>query len=273
MKPISKTAFFCCGSRMEDARSGRSLCGDTYAGLFMDGEGMRILESFKDERKPKASAVARHRIIDDLLRKELSASNDLLTVVIGAGFDSRAYRLGGGVWVELDEPQVFAFKDSRLPVSDCPNKLHRIPIDFATESVVEKLSRFSEYYPVVVVIEGVLPYLDEEKIRGLLGSLRLVFPRHKLICDVMTRRFLDKYGKTLRKQIARLGVHIGEMVEDPDKIIRLDGYRLVERVSIVETQLKFAGSWRLWFPLPVARAIWPTATSGYTVCEYDLRNQ
>ncbi len=270
MKPISKTAFFCCGSRMEDARRGYPLCGDNYAELFMNEEGMRILESFKDERRPKASAVARHRIIDDLLRKELSASGDLLTVIIGAGFDSRAYRLEGGIWVELDEPHVFAFKDGRLPVSDCQNELHRIPIDFATESVDEKLSRFSEHNPVVIVIEGVLPYLDEKKIRSLLGSLRLVFPRHKLICDAMTRKFLDKYGKTLRKQIARLGVSIGEIVDDPDKIIKLDGYRLVERISIVETQLKFARSWRLWFPLPVAKAIWPTATSGYTVCEYEL---
>lgn len=255
---------------MEDAQSGYPLCGDNYAALFMDEEGMRILESFKYERRPKASAVARHRIIDDLLRKEISVSGGVLAVVIGAGFDSRAYRLGGGIWIELDEPQVFAFKDARLPVSDCPNELHRIPIDFATESLAEKLGRFSEHNPVVIVIEGVLPYLDEEKIRNLLGNLRLVFPRHKLICDVMTRKFLHKYGKTLRKQIARLGVSMGELVEDPDKIIRRAGYRLAERISIVETQLKFARSWRLWFPLPVARVIWPTATSGYTVCEYEL---
>lgn len=270
MNPISKTAFFCCGSRMEDAQSGHPVCGDNYAELFMDADGRRILESFKNEKRPKASAVARHRVIDDLLREALSATPNLLTVLIGAGFDSRAYRLGGGAWVELDEPQVFVYKNSCLPISHCPNTLYRIPIEFGTESLSGKLHRFLEKDPVAIVIEGVLPYLDEGQIRDVLGNLRAAFPRHKLICDIMTGRFLDKYGKTLRKQIARLGVSSTGIVEDAHETIIREGYRVVRRVSIVETALQHGWSWRRRLPLWVVRAIWPIAVSGYSVYEYDL---
>jgi len=31
MKPISKTAFYCCGVRMQDAESSNPICGDVYA--------------------------------------------------------------------------------------------------------------------------------------------------------------------------------------------------------------------------------------------------
>jgi O-methyltransferase involved in polyketide biosynthesis len=82
----------------------------------MAGEGRRILASFEGIRhvdRFAAGNLARHRIVDDLV------------VVLGAGFENRAYRLPAGTWVEMDEPQVFALKDEVLPVCECPNNLQR----------------------------------------------------------------------------------------------------------------------------------------------------
>ena len=135
MKPISQTAFYCCGVRMQDAEAARPVCNDVYAKLFMNEDGLRILEKFKDEVNPNTSNVARHRLIDDLLREELLAHPELRVVLIGAGFDSRAYRLKGGTWIELDEPQVIAYKNERLPASQAQNPLQRIAIDFSTDSL------------------------------------------------------------------------------------------------------------------------------------------
>ena len=134
MKPISKTAFYCCGIRMQDAERAKPVCGDVYAKVFMNEDGLKILDTFKDEAGPNTSNIARHRIIDDLLRVELAAHRDLTVVIIGAGFDSRAYRLKGGAWVELDEPQVIAYKNERLPESKCQNELHRNSIDFSNRA-------------------------------------------------------------------------------------------------------------------------------------------
>jgi len=144
---------------MLDAERSEPICGDNYARTFMNEDGLRILEAFKDETGPNASNVARHRIIDDFLRQELLADPGLFVVIIGAGFDSRAFRLEGGTWVELDEPQVIAYKNERLPASNCKNELHRIPVDFSSDSLEEKLSPFSGRSPVAVVVEGVFLYL------------------------------------------------------------------------------------------------------------------
>jgi len=205
MKPISRTAFYCCGVRMQDAELPKPVCGDVYAKVFMSQDGLQILDTFKDERGPNTSNVARHRIIDDFLRQELLANPTLRVIIIGAGFDTRAFRLKGGDWIELDEPQVIAYKEERLPASGAQNELHRVPIDFSTDLLEEKLSAFADRGPVVVVIEGVFMYLEPQAIDELLRTLRRLFPHHKLICDLMTRVFFQKYGRTIHEKITGMG--------------------------------------------------------------------
>jgi O-methyltransferase involved in polyketide biosynthesis len=101
MNPISDTAFYCCGIRMEDAKRTHSLCNDIYAERFMNKRGRSIFEPFKSEKMPNISNITRCRIIDDHLRDELSKHDNLTIVTIGSGFDTRPYRLSGGSWVEI----------------------------------------------------------------------------------------------------------------------------------------------------------------------------
>lgn len=224
---------------MRDAERDKPVCGDIYAKVFMNEDGLRILEKFKDETGPNVSNVARHRIIDDLLREELRVKPDLSIAIIGAGFDSRAYRLKGGTWIEFDEPQVIAYKNERLPVSQCENELHRVAIDFSTESLAEKLAPFTGRGPVVFVIEGVFMYLEEETITELLQSLRGLFPAHRLICDLMTRKFFERYGRTIHEKITGMGASFKFTADNPDEVFVRNGYERVAWFSIIESSMEF----------------------------------
>ena len=266
MNPISKTAFYCCGVRMQDAELSNPICGDIYAKTFMNDDGLQILEAFKDETRPNASNVARHRIIDDLLRHELLANPNVTVVIIGAGFDSRAYRLKGGTWIELDEPQVISYKNERLPVSNSENELDRIAIDFSTESLEEKLASFSSRRPVVIVIEGVFMYLEEDVIAQLLQSLRRLFPQHRLICDLMTRNFFEEYGKTLHEKITGIGTSFKFTVDTPEAVFLKSGYRRVEEISIIEKSVVYAAP---DIPSSVLESIRPTLPSGYSIYVFE----
>ena len=263
MKPISQTAFYCCGVRMRDAESATPVCNDVYAKVFMNEEGLRILEKFKDEVNPNTSNVARARLIDDLLRDELAANPNLRVVLIGAGFDSRAYRLRGGTWIELDEPQVIAYKNDRLPEPQAQNPLQRISIDFATETVEEKLAEFaSNGGPTVVVIEGVFMYLDEETIRQLLQTLHRLFPQHKLICDLMTRKFFEKYGRTIHEKLTGMGAMFKFTVDRPEELFLKSGYRRVACFSVVEKSAEYQ---LRKIPRIIARTLLRTLTNGYAI--------
>lgn len=263
MKPISRTAFYCCGVRMQDAASAKPVCNDTYAKVFMNEDGLRILEKFKDEVNPNTSNVARARTIDDLLGDELKANPSLRVVLIGAGFDSRAYRLKGGTWIELDEPQVIAYKNERLPASQAQNPLQRIPIDFANETIAEKLSQFAgDRVPTVVVIEGVFMYLEEATIRGLLQTLHRLFPGHKLICDLMTRKFFEKYGRTIHEKLTGMGATFKFTVDKPEELFLKNGYRRVACLSVVQKSAEYQ---LRAIPRIIARTLLRTLTSGYAI--------
>ncbi len=238
MKPITDMAFYCCGVRMQDAASTHPVCADTYAQLFMCDYGMRIFGLFQDEENSNASMLVRHRIIDDFLQKQLQADPTCSVITIGAGFDSRPYRLRGGTWYELDEPQVVAWKNERLPATDCPNSLKRIAIDFATDSLDDRLATIDAPGPVLLVVEGVFIYLTEQEILQSVDLFRKRFPRHQLICDLVSRDMVTHYGRSLHAKIQSLGTCF-KAVDRPDAVFTLHGYATREAISIVERAVDF----------------------------------
>jgi len=231
-------AYYCCGVRMQDALQPQPLCGDAYAATFMDEEGLRIYDIFKDETNCNASMLVRHRIIDDALRQLLAAHPDLCVIVIGAGFDSRPYRMAGGVWVELDEAAVVDGKNARLPVSECPNPLQRIAIDFCVDALEDRLASITPEGPVVVIMEGIVIYLDEDEIRRLIEPLHWLFPGHLLVCDLVNREMVQTYGRTLHEKIEGMGTAF-KPVEYPEEVFTRNGYRVKSRISVVERAADF----------------------------------
>jgi methyltransferase (TIGR00027 family) len=259
---------------MRDAEGPRPVCGDSYARLFMNEEGRAILAAFDDEPRPNAGNVARHRIIDDILRRELAADPTLLVVIVGAGFDSRAYRLKGGAWVELDEPQVVAYKEERLPASDCENELRRVPIDFSSESLAEKLApfagrdhSFAGRGRALFVVEGVLMYLDEDAIRALLKTLRNLFPRHTLVCDLMSRRFFEKYGRSIHEKISGMGAPFKFKADDPERLFLEAGYRRASKISVIEKTFEFQSAG--FIPRLALKTLLRRLAAGYAIYVFE----
>jgi len=261
VKPISNTAFYCCGIRMLDAQSPRPVCGDGYAGTFMDARGLEIFRRFHGESGPNMSNVARHRYIDDFLRSELARDPNLRIVLLGCGFDSRAFRISGGRWIELDEPQLIAYKNERLPVARAPNPLQRISIDFGSESLAQKLEPFGGPAPTVFVIEGVAMYLTVDSLRATLDTLASLFPGNRVIADLMTAGFINRYGRNIKRIIASMGAQMIPPA-NPALPFQHSGYRELSSVSIVGLAFRYRSAAAL---NPVLRLVFPGLYSGYTM--------
>lgn len=238
MKPISSLAFYCCGVRMQDAASAHPVCADRYARLFMCDYALGIFDLFKDEENCNASMLVRHRIIDELLREKLRTQPDSCIVTIGAGFDSRPYRLAGGSWFELDEPQVVAWKNERLPVEECANPLQRIAIDFSSEALADKLAAIAPAGQVTLVVEGVYIYLSQAQILATLATFQQRFPDHQVICDLVSSDMVAHYGRSLHAKIEALGARF-QAVERPETVFTLNGYCARESISIIERAVDF----------------------------------
>jgi methyltransferase (TIGR00027 family) len=221
---ISKTAFICCGIRAADARSRGPICADTYAEDFMTDEGKSIWQRFAKSSRGNAVNVARARIVQDEISRHIKQNKDLQIVNIGAGFDSRAYRLAGGRWFEFDEPAIIEHKNDRVPAHLCPNPLQRTAVDFKAGGLAVALRQCDAQAETVVVIEGVFQYLDKSQILSLLDTLSERFPRHTLICDLMNKTFFERYMRKKHDDIRALGSEFKFFEAKPEQLFLNHGY-------------------------------------------------
>ncbi|MGE3615865.1 MAG: class I SAM-dependent methyltransferase [Gemmatimonadales bacterium] len=268
MKPVSKTAYYCATVRAWDADSPNPILGDQYAQLFLNDEVRGWMERYRPEQGPNYGNVVRHRIIEDILRAELAADPKRLVVVVGAGFDTTAFRMPAGRFVEVDEPQVFAEKEPKLPAGSCPNALERIPIDFETQTLTDVLAKFRGERSVTVIVEGVLMYLTVAQRQAMVDRLIELFPAHTLLCDNGTTTFMRRYSKTLRARLAEFGAHFGDLLDDPPAWFGANGYRVRESHSVVERGNQHPGA-PLRVPGWLLKTFLRTLANGYRIWYFE----
>lgn len=262
MNTISETAYYCCGVRMLDADSRNSLLHDHFAHRFMDDHGLKVFSLFKHLNKPNMVSTVRARIIDDHLRKLLAEHKDTQIVLLGAGFDSRAFRIAGGNWLEIDEPAIIAKKNKYLPTSMCPNTLKRIPVDFSNSELNKALGCLDVTKKTLFIVEGVLMYLNEHEIHGMVKQLKHHMREHDLIVDFMNAHFIKRYMKDFLREISRFGCSFSFYHENPSALFKDHGYRTKSVTNIVDRALDLK---KIFAPRFLVNAIYPHVIDGYSV--------
>lgn len=260
--PISRTAYYTLAVRAADAASADPILGDTFAQRFMNDDAQRVWEEFKSFTPPNVSNAGRHAMIDEHLRRELAADPDATIVIIGAGFDTRAFRLQGGRWFEFDEPEILTYKESRLPAAEAPNPLVRVPVHFGREPLGDKLQIVGTPANVHIVIEGVLMYLTREQRRDLLRTLQACFPHHTVYCDLMRKRFFEKYSRPIHEKIVGMGATFTDLEEEPERLFLDAGYTTesLDSVPLYSVQRKSIG-----IPAFMVRWFLRTLREGYNI--------
>lgn len=259
--PVSATAYWTLAARYADAMSARPVANDRFAERFTDDEARAVAHRFRSQRRASASFPVRHRLIDDLLARELERDPALRVVLLGAGFDSRAYRLDGGRWVEVDEPAVLDRKETRLPAREAPNELVRVPIRFAHTALADVLAAYATDERIAVVLEGILGYLPAGQQAELVGTLTELFPRHVVLCDLTTRTFLARYGRRLVALLREAGARF-ESSDTPEAVFLEHGYRVTERISVAQRAVELGAQGA---PPGLLVRLLPSLREGYCV--------
>ncbi len=267
---ISNTAYYCCGARYDDAKSDDPVCDDQFAKFFMDKKGLDIYKQFdlNKLRNGKIANATRHRIIDDILSDTLMQNQETVIILIGAGYDSRAFRISGGTWVEIDDPNLIDLKNKLLPVTQCKNAIKRIPYDYRSESLKEKLPKIADSQKVVVVVEGVFFYMEDSAIMQFLEALKQAYPDHKLICDLQRLNFFKKYNQPLSEIMISLGSPFKVRSNKPEKTFIERSYSLSKRISILERVIEFG---KIKIPMIVFNLLLRRYKYGYSVFIFDHR--
>ena len=142
--------------------------------------------------------ICRTRYIDDAVQAALSQGIRQL-VILGAGFDTRPYRLPGIEHVqvlEVDLPSVQEDKKKKLEkhFGRLPEHVTFVPIDFDTQSLEDVLpwTAFDPASPAVFVWEGVTQYIPEEAVRRTLAFVGKSAPGSTLIFTYVLKSVIER---------------------------------------------------------------------------------
>ena len=149
------------------------LSGRIAAGITRWSPARRALIATTEKklRGGWASFLCRKRYIDDQLVNAVAKGLDAV-VILGAGYDTRAYRLpelGGIPICEVDLPTNIARKAAALRrcFGRVPPGVTLLPVDFETDDLAERLDHegFNAGARTVYVWEAVTQYLTEPAVR------------------------------------------------------------------------------------------------------------
>lgn len=158
-----------------------------------------LLERALDKQLPGiwGGMVARKRYADDQVADALAAGISQF-VVLGAGFDTRAFRLiapSGADAFEVDLPDNVERKKEILErlFERVPEHVTLVPVDFETNDLVDSLAAhgLQSERPTMYIIEAVTQYLTEAAIDRLFTALATAPASSRLIFTYIRRDFLD----------------------------------------------------------------------------------
>ncbi len=173
---VSDTSFWVAQYRAVETDRPDALFRDPLAKDLVGPRGKKISDSMANiGRYTEWAVVSRTVIIDRFIEKLISEGVDAV-VNLGAGLDTRPYRMNlpqNLEWIEADYPNIIEHKEAILKAHHPKCRLTRIKVDLADPK--ERENFFSQVVPaakkVLILTEGVLPYLTSDQVTELSNDL------------------------------------------------------------------------------------------------------
>ncbi|AUS08129.1 SAM-dependent methyltransferase [Laceyella sacchari] len=214
----------------------------------------RIVPMLLDRFGPGArtSGVARTRLIDDHLTHALEQGISQV-VILGSGFDSRAYRIPRmrNVRVfEVDQPHTLSAKRKKLAglLGELPTSVTFVETDLNVQQLERTLSAagFDPSQPAFFIWEGVTQYLTEQAVDSTLRFISTTAPGSFLLFTYVHQHAIkqlaaDKKTRRIHRLLERIREPwtFGMLPEQLPAYLEARGLVLVEDVNAVTYRRRY----------------------------------
>jgi len=231
------------------------ICYDPYARQFVPAWmyhlfGFFIKTGYTEVRGPGVNGflVARERYIDDMLQHFIDEGLQQL-VILGAGYDSRAYRFDlpeGVKTFEVDHPNTQADKKTKVLkiFGKIPENVTLVSVDFNTQTLSDRLLS-SGYDPnriSLFIWQGVTMYLTPEGIEATLSFIvnnaasgsGVVFDYvYQAVLDGIQKHFEINNMRRYRFMTGE-GLNFGIPEGTVESFLKVHGFQHVKDISMSE---------------------------------------
>jgi methyltransferase (TIGR00027 family) len=177
MNSLSETAYLVAMYRAIESARPDALFQDPFASILAGGQGKLLAEVFGNQEQAVNLIAVRTYTFDRLILQLLNSTKIDTVVNLGAGLDTRPYRLAlprSLCWMEVDFPEIISYKTEKLQQEQPVCSLARIELDLTNFELRKNL--FTEINSkaerVLIITEGLLSYLSEEQVSLLSEEIR-----------------------------------------------------------------------------------------------------
>lgn len=246
VRNISDTARWVAYFRARETQRADALFRDPYAERLAGARGHEIANSLTDGNKHEWAWVARTYLFDKFISREIS-QGAAVVVNLAAGLDARPYRMDippNVQWIEIDFPEILAYKEEILAHEKPRCDLRRMPMDLsdlgARRALFSQLDLAGK--AAAVVSEGLLIYFSDGDVGVLAGDLAATHHFRSWVIDLASPGQLKLMQRTTGKQLREAGAEFKFAPPEGPKFFARWGWEATDVQGLLKTaaQLKRA---------------------------------
>ena len=243
VRGVSDTARWVAYFRALETQRPDALFRDPYAERLAGEHGFQIANTLADGNKHEWAWVARTYLFDQFLSRAIQDGADLV-VNLAAGLDARPYRMNLPAtlqWVEVDFPELIAYKEDILAKDKPRCQLQRISLDLSDVPARRDLFAHLEARArkVVVASEGLLIYFTSDEVASLATDLAARSRFQSWIIDLASPGQLRLMQRTTGKQLSEAGAAFKFGPTDGANFFAPYGWEPTEVHGLLKTAAQF----------------------------------
>lgn len=252
VRGISDTAAWVAMYRAMESERADAVFRDPYARRLAGERGERIMATMAYAKSHAWSYVARTHLFDSFVAREVREGSDLV-LNLAAGLDTRPYRMelpASLQWVEVDLPELVAYKEDLLRHERPVCRLERVRLDLSDVSARRGL--FAELGErakrVTVLSEGLLIYLGRDAVAELGKDLAAPASFQRWTTDLVLPALLRVLQKQIGTPLSQAGAPLEFAPAEGPAFFTRCGWRPIEATSMLHAAAKL-GRLPFWMRL------------------------
>jgi methyltransferase (TIGR00027 family) len=194
---VSDTALMTAACRAMETERPDGLIRDPFAAQLAGARGMAIARALTGLETMCFGIGIRSRFLDELLLDTIPAHGIATVLSVGAGLDTRPWRLELPAtlrWIEVDFPDMLDYKDSIMASVTPKCHRERLSADVNEASGRESVFAAAGGGPTLMITEGLLMYLPAATIEALAATTSVTHWMLDAASAEMSRRVrMDQY--------------------------------------------------------------------------------
>jgi methyltransferase (TIGR00027 family) len=276
IRNISDTARWVAEYRAEESERPDAVFRDPFARRLAGTRGHEITGTIPRQMQQRWAFITRTYLFDHFVAEQVRAGVDTV-VNLAAGLDARPYRMALPPtlkWIEVDLPELLAYKQEVLADDKPVCALERVALDLA--DVAGRRALFNRIDAAatntLVLTEGLLIYFSAGEVGALAEDLAATRTFRHWVIDLSSPALMAMMQKEMGDRLTQAGAPFKFAPDDGPHFFERHGWRAADVRSMLKSAAKInrlSLMFRLLALLPESAKPWSRVWSGICLLARD----